>query len=136
MSDKKTFYIRLGATTMAVILVMVVAKLLFGNSGEFLGAGHQMISWQDAANHYGEICSVRGTVAITRNDGEICLLNFHPDWKKHFTAVIFRENFGAFPPNPERYYLKRRVLVTGRIKRYRNKPEIILKSPDQIKIIE
>jgi micrococcal nuclease len=63
-------------------------------------------------------------------------LNFHKDWRKYFTTVIFSSDFDKFPPFPEEYYLHRVVRITGLIKEYRGKPEIILKSPSQIEIIE
>jgi len=144
MNEKdKTFYLRLGATTLAVILVMVEVRLLFFSGGSSFpkpvacpGISNQVISWQDAGNHYGETCTVKGKVVATHNSGKRCLLNFHPNWKKYFTAVIFRDCFSAFPASPEQHYLGKKVLVTGYIKQYKGRPEIVLESPDQIEIIE
>ncbi|MHA1285651.1 MAG: thermonuclease family protein, partial [Promethearchaeota archaeon] len=65
-----------------------------------------------------------------------CFLNFHKNWKRYFTAVIFASDFHKFPPNPEDYYLNKGVKVYGLIKEYQGKPEIILKSPEQIKVIK
>jgi micrococcal nuclease len=95
-----------------------------------------VISWQDAHLYYGTTKTVKGTVVATNNTGKVCFLNFHTNWKKYFTAVIFSSDFDKFPAHPEDIYLNQKVLVTGLIKEYKGKPEIILKSPSQITIIE
>lgn len=94
------------------------------------------ISWRSADKYYGQVKTVEGVIVASNNTGKVCFLNFHEDWKKYFTAVIFASDFAAFPPNPEDYYLNRRVRVRGLIKEYRGKPEIILKSSSQIEIID
>ena len=103
----------------------------------------KVISWRDAAKYYGEHGTVEGRIVATKNTGKVCFLNFDPDWKTTFTAVIFAKRFSAFPPNPENYYLNKRVRVTGYIKEYRGrggkyapKPEIILEDPSQIEIVK
>lgn len=103
----------------------------------------KVISWRDAAKHYGEHGTVEGKIVATKNIGKACFLNFDPDWKTTFTAVIFARRFSVFPPNPENYYLNKRVRVTGYIKEYRGrggkyapKPEIILEDPSQIEIVK
>jgi len=147
-SDTK-FFIRLGAVALTAIALMFIAKVLFSPSQQkpFSGTGLQStdtpskpgtrtISWRDAAQHYGEYCTVDGTIVATHNSGKTCFLNFHPNYKKYFTAVIFANRFGAFPPNPERYYQGKRVRITGQVKEYQGKPEIVLESPDQIQTVD
>ena len=95
-----------------------------------------VISWKDADKYYGITMAVEGLIVHTYNSGKACFLNFHPDWKKYFQAVIFASDFDKFPPNPEDFYLNKKVRVTGLIKEYKGRSEIILKSPAQIKIIE
>ena len=95
-----------------------------------------VVSWRDAAKYYGQTKTVEGKVVASNNTGKVCFLNFHKDWRRNFTAVIFASDFKKFPAHPEDYYLNRVVRVTGLIKEYRGKPEIILKSPTQISIIE
>jgi micrococcal nuclease len=79
--------------------------------------------------------TVEGTIVVSNNTGKVCFLNFDRDWKNNFTAVIFASDFASFPAHPEDYYLNRTVQVTGLIKEYKGKPEIIVKSPSQIKIV-
>ena len=94
-----------------------------------------VIRWDEAQNYYGQTVTVEGKIVATYNSGKACFLNFHPDYKKHFTAVIFKSAFSRFPSSPENYYYGKEVQVTGKIKKYRGKPEIILNDPAQIKII-
>lgn len=95
-----------------------------------------VISYQDAAKYYGKIKTVEGVIVATNNTGKVCFLNFHKDWKRYFTGVIFASDFDKFPKNPEDYYLNRKVRITGLIKEYNGKPEIIIKNPAQIQIIK
>ncbi len=155
--DLKEFLIRLGVTMAAVILVMYLAKVWFidqqdvdlfsqGGPSEQLntsfpksrqmpGTG-QVIPWQDAAKHYGEYTIVEGRIVATYNSGKACFLNFHPDYKHYFTAVIFASDFSLFPESPENYYYGKKVRLSGYIKEYQGGPEIILSDPGQIEILK
>ena len=93
------------------------------------------ISWEDADKYYGKECCVSGKIVATFNSGKACFLNFHKNWKKYFTAVIFASDFHKFPPGPEAYYLDKEVRVRGIVKEYQGKPEIIVKISNQIEII-
>jgi len=154
--DLKRFLIRIGVVTAAVLAILYVAKVWFFDqrpshvsqqgaavedigelSSEERAAGtSRIIPWQEAAKHYGEYASVEGTIVLTHNSGKACFLNFHPDYKRYFTAVIFASAFPSFPPNPEKYYYGKRVRVSGYIKDYKGKPEIILENPGQIEVLK
>ncbi len=95
-----------------------------------------VISWEDADKYYEEVKTVEGKIVLSHNSGKACFLNFHRNYKEHFTVVMFAKDFAKFPPNPERYYLNKIVRVTGKIQEYNNKPEIIVKDPSKIEIIE
>lgn len=95
-----------------------------------------VISWRDAAKHYGEYATVEGTVVATRNTGKVCFLNFHRDYKRSFTAVIFASAFSRFPTNPENYYHGKKVRVSGLIKEYQGRPEMILEDLAQIEVLK
>lgn len=94
-----------------------------------------VISWEDAAKHYGKYLTVEGTIVLTYNSGKACFLNFHPDWKEHFSVVIFASDFSRFPSPPEEYYRGKKIQVTGRIKSYHGRPEIIVEDPSQIEVL-
>ena len=93
-----------------------------------------VISWSDADDYYNQYVIVEGTIVDTYNSGIVCFLNFHPDYQ-YFTAVIFACDIPGFAGPPDTYYLGKKVQIIGIIKQYRGSPEIIVKTPDQIKII-
>jgi hypothetical protein len=93
-----------------------------------------VIPWYDANSHYNQYVIVEGTIVNTHNTGIVCFLNFHTDYH-YFTAVIFACDFPGFPNPPETYYLGKTVHIIGIITEYKNSPEIIVKTPDQIKIL-
>lgn len=95
-----------------------------------------VIQWQEADQYYNQNKIVEGKIVASNNTGKVCFLNFHKDWRRYFTAVIFASDFNKFPEHPEDHYLNRVVRVRGLVKEYRGKPEIILKSPTQIEIIK
>jgi DNA/RNA endonuclease YhcR with UshA esterase domain len=153
----KNFLIRIVVTTVAVVLVMYLAKVWFIDqqtdksttqdlksrqestilSGDLQTQNAtRVISWQDADKHYGEYATVEGKIVATHNSGKACFLNFHPNYKRYFTAVIFSSSFSLFPANPETFYYGKKVRVSGYIKEYKGKPEIILNDPGQIEIVE
>jgi len=94
------------------------------------------IPWDEAGRYYGQEATVAGKIVATHNSGKACFLNFHQNWKRYFTAVIFASDFQKFPPNPEDYYLNKQVKIMGVVKEYKGKPEIILRNPGQIVILE
>jgi len=95
----------------------------------------EVISWQRAAKYVGEFVAVEGRIVGTHNSGKACFLNFHPDWRRSFSVVIFANRFDAFPPRPEDFYRGKRVRVTGVIREHEGRPEIILDSPAQIEVL-
>ena len=150
-NELKRFLIRAGVVTAAFILVMYLAKVWFVDPGSSCwiqvrqdrspqGKPEKyetpVISWKDAARHCGEWMTVEGKIVAAYNSGKACFLNFHPDYKRHFTAVIFASAFTRFPPHPEEFYRGKKVRVTGYIKEYQGKPEIILSDPEQIEILD
>jgi len=94
------------------------------------------VRWDEADKYYGQTVTVTGKIVAAHNSGKACFLNFHQNWKKYFTAVIFTSDFYKFPANPEEYYLNREVKITGLVKEYQGKPEIILKDRFQIEITD
>lgn len=100
------------------------------------GSRSALISWKEAEDYYGQTVTVAGKVVAAKNTGKACFLNFHPDWKRTFTAVIFASDFGRFPSAPEDLFLGREVRVTGRVREYRGKPEMVIEAPSQIRIVD
>ena len=137
--DGKAFYIRLAASVAAVLVVLVTVKLLFFTRGGPPASDPSepiVIGSADAAMHVGEYCVVEGRIVDSHNSGRACFLNFSPDFSNAFTAVIFADCFEKFPPDPEEFYLHKKVRVTGAIRKYQGRPEIVLEIAGQIEIVE
>ena len=91
---------------------------------------------EDAGAHVGETATVRGVVASAKfaanSRSQPTFLDFERSYPNAvFTAVIFgddRPKFGT----PETSLRGKRVCVTGSIRDYRGKPEIILNHPSQL----
>jgi micrococcal nuclease len=93
-----------------------------------------VIDWVNADEYYNQYVIVEGKIVDTYNSGIVCFLNFHTDYQ-YFTAVIFACDLPGFPDSPDTYYVGRKVHIIGIIKEYKGSPEIIVKTPDQIKIL-
>jgi len=97
------------------------------------------------------IVTVEGTVVrtfyATESKGKPTFLDFHDPYQGWFMCVIWeedresgepiREKFvAAFPPNPESYFLDKRVRVRGRLNIYQGTPEMVITEPSQIWIVD
>lgn len=97
------------------------------------------ISWRDAGRYYAQIKTIAGTIVKTNRSDKVTLLDFAPSGSVDGKAVIFATEDAAFkglPGPPETYYLNKKVKVTGLVKQYNGRPEIVLKSPAQIEIVK
>ncbi len=98
--------------------------------------GIPVINWSETHNYINEIVFVEGTVIRSHNTGKICFLNFHNDFRRTFSLVIFGSDFSKFPSQPEKYYLNKKVRVRGRITVYNDVPQIVLSEPGQVEILK
>jgi micrococcal nuclease len=95
-----------------------------------------VISWRNAGKYYNQYVIVKGTIVDTYNSGDVCFLHFHTEWQSHFSVVIFACDIPGFPESPDVYYRGKTVHIIGVIQEYKGSPEIIVKTPDQIRILE
>jgi len=114
---------RVGSIATTVVLGFVLtASLLAGET----------ISPEQASKYVGKVASVRGVVSgVFVSRSETTFINFgkpYPD--QPFTAVIFRSSSPRFP-NASRWEGKM-ITVTGAVRLYKGKPEIVLESPSQV----
>jgi len=96
----------------------------------------EVVNWQDAAAFDGETVTVEGRVKVTYNSGKVVFLNFDEDYRNTFKIVIFPEAWPLFPQPPEDMYEGQLVQVMGQVKMYQGAPEIIVETPDAIRILE
>ena len=92
---------------------------------------------EDALNYIGKYKTVRFFATKSHDSGKAVFLNSKNDYKDHdnFTAVIFDSARHRFPPQAPVFYMGRTVDVTGKIKEYNGRAEIILKKQSQIRIV-
>jgi DNA/RNA endonuclease YhcR with UshA esterase domain len=111
----------------AVILALALASIA-------MPALAQTIAPADAGKHVGQTVTVEGAVSNVHTTGSgmtfIDMGGRYPD--NPFTAVIFSDDAGKFPDADE--FDGKTVDITGPVRLYKGKAEIILKSADQIKI--
>lgn len=87
----------------------------------------------EAATHEGEFAFVSGFVADVYFSEKAVFMNFEKKYPNHiFTAVIFKGDWHKFQNLNQ--YKGKYVKIKGVIKMYKGKPEIILKSPEQIEV--
>jgi len=97
--------------------------------------GTKIYQWDQAHNHIGEDVTVEGVITYTNNIGKICFLNFHPNFDKFISILIFREYFSVFPKSPEIYYYLKKVRVHGRISSFKGKAQIKIYDQRQIEVV-
>jgi len=91
-----------------------------------------------AANSIGELAVVEGRVLKIKKTNSAVYLNFGMDYRQDFSVVIFRDDFYLFNEqkiNLENDFKGKLVRVSGLIKEY-NGPEIIVRHPSQIELVE
>lgn len=91
----------------------------------------------EAQQHIGEDACVCGIVAsshyATKTRRQPTFLNLGKPYQDQiFTAVIWGDDRPKFG-EPERAFEGKSICVTGRIEIYKDKPEIIVHEPDQLK---
>jgi len=81
------------------------------------------------------VCSkVQGTF-VTKGDKKTTYINFGKPYPNNtFTAVIFPSDSANFKYIPSEYLKAKYVCITGKVELYKDKPQMIVKKEEQIKI--
>ncbi len=95
-----------------------------------------VVSWAVADEHIGELAIVEGVVVRTYQSDKVLFINFHEDYRNTFSVAIFATDLHLFPENAREYYKGKQVRVSGIIKEYKGAPEMIVKDPGQIEVME
>ncbi len=93
------------------------------------------IAWQDAEAYAGQEVTVRGVIVHTYDSGKVTFLNFDKDYHNTLTLVLFPSIYAEFPAKPAQYFSNKEIEVIGRVKMYEGKPEIVIESSQQIKVL-
>lgn len=94
------------------------------------------VPWTEAHKYLGQTITVKGTIVDTNNIGQICFLNYDPDWQDKFYIALFKEAFDLLPDPPEQHYLNMTLLVTGKVTLHRDRPQIEVHDVSQIEVVE
>ena len=116
-------------TSLLVFLAVVV-------TAEAALCAEKKLTPAEAGQHVGETATVCGVVAsgryAERTRGRPTFLNLDKPYPEQvFTILIWGENRAKFG-TPEQSLLHKRVFVSGAIREYGGKPEIIASEPRQI----
>jgi endonuclease YncB( thermonuclease family) len=95
----------------------------------------EIVSWDRAHEAIGRKVTVEGTIVRAKRSRRTVFLNFHGNWKRYVTIVLFPEKVRGLPSSPESHYLNRKIRVTGTVVRYADRPEIVLESADDLRIV-
>ncbi|OGP26553.1 MAG: hypothetical protein A2X91_01995 [Deltaproteobacteria bacterium GWB2_65_81] len=98
------------------------------------GAG-AVVPWEEAHRHEGEEIVVEGTIVRTHRTKTVLYLNFHANWKRYLTLVLFVKDLPRFPGNPGTDYKGKKVRVRGEVKIYKGRPEMVIREPSNIAIV-
>ena len=94
------------------------------------------VPWQEASAHVGELVTVEGDVSAARTTGDVCVLEFAPDDPQGFRVVLLIPLVTSLPREPDRLYRGKRVQASGRVQRFQGRPEMVLRNPDQITVVD
>jgi len=121
------------------LLVTLLTLLLIGSSCSQDSAAGDLIPASEAYKYVGKNKTVSGTVVAARyaaeSRGQPTFLNFEePHPNQVFGVVIWGSDRSKFETPPDSAFLGRQLRVTGLIKKYQGKPQIIVTDPGQIVI--
>jgi DNA/RNA endonuclease YhcR with UshA esterase domain len=110
-------------------LGMIISICLFSALTSIAG---KIVSDKEAKDHIGEYLTVGGVIANVHTSGKgNTFLNFGAPYPNQtFTAVVFSSASSRFANLHN--WEGRRGRVTGMVKLYKGKPEIILERPSQL----
>jgi DNA/RNA endonuclease YhcR with UshA esterase domain len=97
---------------------------------------------EQAAKKVNERCTVQLEVLSTGKGKGVVFLNSRKDFQAadNFTAFISKEGVkslkGAKVEDPAAHFKGKRVRVTGTVKLYRDKPQIVVDKAEQIRLVE
>ncbi len=127
-----------------VLPLLLTGLALSVTADEPMPPAPKLIQAADAAAHAGETCVVEMQVLSSRllKDQQMVFLNSDRDYqaRDNFTVVMFEEGLEKYRvlgiEDPSKVFYKRTIQVTGGVELRRGKAQIVLKSLDQIRVIQ
>jgi hypothetical protein len=109
--------------------------LVLALAGVATAAAPPVADWRDAGTHVGDVVTVEGEVVNAYATGDTQVLEFSDD-AHAFRVVILVPLFSTAPRDPARVYRGHRIRASGRVQRFGRRPEIIVRSTDQVEIVD
>ncbi len=122
--------------TVRVRRLLSLSVVLALPTSRIVTAQQRIVPDSAAGRYVAQTITVEGIVASVGSSrrSATTFLNFGAAYpNQSFTAVIFRSSASRFP-NPQQWE-GRRVRVSGKVRLYREKPEIVLEEPSQIVVV-
>jgi DNA/RNA endonuclease YhcR with UshA esterase domain len=121
--------------TVLVVCLALLAAPAFAQEANISTNLPVRITAREAKDHLNAQAIVTGKVAEVNKAASLVRLNFEQPYPKQvFTAVIFAAKTNLFPELEK--LQGKTVEISGRIADYRGRPQIILTSTNQLKIVE
>ena len=123
---------------MPFVLLSLVVPCRFTVAAPAISAdeGVKHIMWKDAAGSIGETVYVSGKIINVGGTERITFLNFDTERPPGFVVVIFNANLDKFPGKLKDLYENKIIEVRGLVTSYRDKPQVVVTRPDQIKVLD
>lgn len=97
--------------------------------------GQIKISIDSVNNHAGERVTVCNEVYGVKTTEKVTYINLGAAYPKSpLTVIIFAKDLANFPEPPEKLYGNQQVCVTGTLKEYKGKMEIIITKPEELAV--
>ena len=97
--------------------------------------GRPQVHWNEARQIIGKLAFVSGKCIDVNTAGRVTFINFDTQRPARFAGVIFSENLNKFPKPPKELYTGKFVRIRGTVSTFRDAPQIVITSPDQIEIL-
>ncbi len=78
---------------------------------------------------------IKGTIVKSYRNENIIILKFQSKKEINFQGVIFKPDYFRFPFSPDKYFLNKEVVLSGKITEYEGTYQIIIETPVQLKIV-
>jgi len=79
--------------------------------------------------------AVEFRVVRTKDTGRVTFLNANDPYEGHFYVAVFPDDYAAFPEPPALFFKNRCIVIRGTIELYRGSPQIVLRHPDDVRIV-
>lgn len=98
----------------------------------------QTVPLDSVINYEGKtitVCSKVQSINVSKGEKKTTYINFgNPYPNNTFTIVIFENDLTNFKYTPSEYLKEKNICITGKVKIYKSKPEIIATKEEQIKV--